>query len=454
MSDNRRARILVGDDDEDTIEAVRLFLKNEGFGVESASAPDEIIRKVQGLDFDVVLLDMNYGSTATAGRQGLELLSRIRDLDATLPVVVMTGWSSISLAVEAMRHGARDFLEKPWENTRLLAIVRNQIEMTRSVRARRRLEAENLVLRGDAIPTLVAESRAMQPVLNMIRRVGPSDANVLVRGEHGTGKGVVARALHAVSRRAEKSLMAVNVSGLSEGVFESELFGHVRGAFTDARADRVGRFELADGGTLFLDEIGSLALPQQAKLLHIIESGEFERVGSSRSIRADVRIVSATNAPLDELVAAGHFRADLLYRLNTVEVMLPPLREREEDIPLLAAHFLRVHARRYGKRFHGFDDAAVTTMAAYPWPGNIRELNHVVERAVLMGGEGLIRNVDLNIAPSQTLPAASIDTMDLDQVERVLIRKALERCDGNVARASELLGISRSALYRRLQRYA
>jgi DNA-binding NtrC family response regulator len=364
----------------------------------------------------------------------------------------MTAWGSIDLAVEAMRHGARDFVEKPWENERLLSILRTQVELGRALRARDRLEAAQRGSAGDG-RRLIAESAAMRPVLEVIARVGPSDAAVLVTGENGTGKGVVARALHAASRRAQRPLVAVNVGGLAAGTFESELFGHVRGAFTDAKVDRVGRFEAADGGTLFLDEIGNLPADLQAKLLRVLETGELERVGSSRTVRVDARVIAATNADLAAEVEAGRFRRDLLFRLNTVEIHLPSLRERREDIPLLAAHFLERIAGRYRKPIRGFEPAAMEQLLVHPWPGNVRELEHAVERAVLMATGDTIRVADLGLRPPSSGGGASLDELSLEEVERILIRKALDRYAGNVSQAAEALGLSRSALYRRFRRH-
>jgi DNA-binding NtrC family response regulator len=338
------ARILIADDQPDVLEALRLLLKGENYQTEVASSPAEALEALQTRDYDLLLIDLNYTRDTTSGQEGLDLLTRIQRLDGALPVVVMTAWGSVELAVEAMRRGARDFVQKPWDNARLLTILRTQIELGRSLRTGQRLEAENQLLRDQERPKLIAESPAMRPDLELIARVGPSEANVLITGEHGTGKGVVAQALHAVSARSLRPMYTVNAGGLSEGVFESELFGHVKGAFTDARMDRVGRFELADGGTLFLDEIANVPLNLQAKLLRVLETGEYERVGSSKTRRADVRIMSATNADLNQEVAAGRFRQDLLFRLNTIEIHVPPLRDRKEDLPLLAQEFLFQHA--------------------------------------------------------------------------------------------------------------
>ena len=443
---------MIADDQADVLEALRLLLKPEGFRIESANSPAGVLAAVESGEYDVVLMDLNYTRDTTSGEEGLDLLARIQSIDPTLAVVVMTAWSSVELAVEAMRRGARDFVPKPWENPRLLSILRTQVELSSALKRSQRLEAENRVLRSDGGPMLIAESNAMAPVLELIARVGPSDANVLITGEPGSGKEVVARRLHAVSGRSVRPMVTVNAGGLAEGVFESELFGHVRGAFTDAKTDRVGRFELADQGTLFLDEIANVPLNLQAKLLRVLEIGEMERVGSSKTKKVDVRVISATNANISEEVAAGRFRDDLLFRLNTIEIHLPPLRERREDIPALAAHFLDTHAHRYRKQLEGFDPQAMQALLDHPWQGNVRELNHVVERAILMARDRLIRPADLALRPA-TGSTARLDDMSLEDVEAFLIKKALARYNGNVSHAASALGLSRSALYRRLERY-
>jgi DNA-binding NtrC family response regulator len=340
---------------------------------------------------------------------------------------------------------------KPWDNDRLLAIVRTQIALGNALRKSQQLEAKNELLRGK-MPNIISESPRMRPVMELVSKVGPSDANVLITGENGTGKGLVAQALHSLSPRAGKLMITVNMGGLSEGVFESELFGHVKGAFTDAKTDRAGRFELADESTLFLDEIANLPMSQQAKLLRVIETGEFERVGSSRTLHANVRIVSATNSNLHDEVAGGRFRQDLLFRLNTIEIALPPLRERREDIAPLGAHFLRQHAERYRKKLTGFEPGAHEALMRHEFPGNVRELDHVIERAVLMCHGAQIKANDLGLT---TIGDGSprLEEMSLEEVEAFLIKKALARNDGNARKAAEALGLSRSAFYRRLQHY-
>jgi len=447
-----RIRVLIADDQQDVREALRLLLKAEGYYTETANNPAAVLEALQTNEFDIILMDLNYQRDTTSGQEGIDLLSRVQAVDSKMPVVVMTAWGSVQLAVEAMRRGARDFIQKPWDNQRLLSIIRTQVDLHRMIRRAEQLEAENNLLRAQNRPMFIAESKAMQPLLTLISRIGPSDANVLITGEHGTGKEVVAQTLHALSSRASKPMITVNTGGLPEGTFESELFGHVKGAFTDARVDRVGRFELADHGTLFLDEIANVPLKQQAKLLRVLETGEMERVGSSKTRKADVRVVSATNADLKQESAEGRFRSDLLFRLNTVELHIPPLRERREDIPLLAAHFLKIYAERYRKLVKGFENAAMQRMLDHPWPGNVRELDHSIERAVLVSIGEQIQASDLGLE-SDKAGSARIEDMSLEEVEYLLIKKALARHSGNISHAAEALGLSRSALYRRMEKY-
>jgi DNA-binding NtrC family response regulator len=446
------SRILIADDQPDVLEALRLLLKAEGYTIDTATTPARVLPALDSREYDAIIIDLNYARDTTSGQEGLELVSRIRAVDQALPIIVMTAWGSVELAVEAMRRGARDFIQKPWDNARVVAIVRTQAELGRALRQSSRLEAQARALQADARrPTLIADSPVMQPVLEVIGQVGPSDAGVLITGENGTGKGVVAQALHALSGRANRPFITVNAGGVSETVFESELFGHVKGAFTDARSDRLGRFEMAEGGTLFLDEIANVPLSQQQKLLRVLETGEFERLGSSKTRRVDVRLISATNADPQAEVAAGRFRQDLLFRLNTIEIHLPPLRDRRDDIPRLAAHFLALHTQRYRKPAGGFDADAVDALLKHAWPGNVRELDHTVERAVLMSRDDHIHVQDLGLR-THSETAARLDDMSLEEVEAFLVRKALARY-GNVTAAASALGLSRSALYRRIERY-
>ncbi|HTO90823.1 MAG TPA: sigma-54 dependent transcriptional regulator [Candidatus Sulfotelmatobacter sp.] len=452
MSQSRPLRILVADDDTDVLTALQVLLRSEGWKVETATSPALVLVALDAQEFDVALLDLNYARDTTSGREGLELLELIRARDATLPVVVMTAWSSVEGAVAAVKRGARDYVQKPWENARLVQTLRTQLELGQALRIGRRLELENQILRRDGKPVMIADSPAMRPVLELIARVAPSDAHVLITGEHGTGKELVARLVHAASARSARPLITVNMGGLTETLFESELFGHVKGAFTGATGDRAGRFELADQATLFLDEIANVPLAQQTKLLRVLQTGEFERVGASRTRRADVRLLSATNADLRDEVRQGRFREDLLFRLNTVEIHLPPLRERREDIPGLARQFLERHARRYRKPLEGFDEEALQNLLAHPWPGNVRELDHVIERSVLLARERLVRAADLGLRPASE-GAPPLESLTLDEVERLLIQRALQRHQGNVSDAAKTLGLSRSALYRRLERH-
>ena len=489
QSDMSPPSVLIADDQADVLQAVRLLLKSEGYASVGVSAPAEALERAGRERFDCALIDLNYSRDTTSGAEGLDLLQRLRALDADLPVVVMTAWGTIDIAVQAMRSGAADFIEKPWDNRRLLSVIAAQVALTQSRRQAGRLSAENRLLRGDGEEPFIADAPSMQPVLAMIERVAPSDANILILGENGTGKGLIARLIHRHSRRAERSLIKVNMGGIAESVFEAEMFGHVKGAFTDAKSDRIGRFELADGGTLFLDEIANIPAAQQPKLLRVLEDGELERVGSSRTIRVDVRLVSATNADLADEVAAGRFRKDLLYRLNTVEIRLPPLRERREDIVAMAEDFLVRFGKRYQREGLRLSAAAERELLAYRWPGNVRELSHVIERAVLMANGSTIATVDLHAEADQgrgdgnseaggggaraaladpaerasAPPSSRPDSRPgspsepamptLEQAEQAMIRNALDRCQGNIQRTAEMLGLSRGALYRRLEKY-
>ena len=442
--------ILIADDQRDVLEALRLMLKSEGLASSTVSDPATALTAVKKSQFAVALIDLNYTRDTTSGAEGLELLKNLKRADPDLPVVVMTAWGSINLAVEAMRLGAGDFIEKPWDNARLMSVLRNQIALGAALRREQRLQAENTLLRGED-EDFIAGSRAMQSILALIERVAPTDANVLVLGENGTGKGVVARLIHARSKRAQQALVKVNMGGIPDSIFEAEMFGHVRGAFTDAKSDRIGRFELADGGTLFLDEIANIPLAQQAKLLRVLEDGEFERVGSSRTMKADVRLIAATNADLATEVAAGRFRTDLLFRLNTVEVRLPPLRERHEDIITLAEAFLARSARRYQRIGMHLSPEARRALEEYPWPGNVRELSHVMERAVLTASAEKIVQLDFSLPPAAATTGAA--PMRLEDAEQDMIRNALDRCRGNIQKTADMLGLSRAALYRRLEKF-
>jgi DNA-binding NtrC family response regulator len=444
-------RVLVADDQSDVLNALRLLLGGEGYDVTTVTAPGELLSALEGADFDVALIDLNYTRDTTSGQEGFALLDRIKAIDPTLPVLVMTGWGSVSGAVEAMRRGARDYIEKPWDDEKLLVAVQTQLELRRALRRSRRLQEENARLHRRDLPTFIAEAPSMRAVRDTIERVAPSDATVLITGEHGTGKEVVASLLHRLSQRASKPLVTMNAGGLSEGVAESELFGHVKGAFTDARTDRIGCFELADEGTLFLDEIANMPARLQPKLLRVLQTGEVQKVGSSRVIFVNVRVISATNADLPAEIAAGRFREDLLYRLNTVVIHLPPLRERREDILPLAEHYLARYAERYKRSFEGFARSARQALESHLWPGNVRELGHAIERSVLMASSSEITTQDLGLQGAAVSPTTASDDMTLEQSEKLFIQKVLGKHGGDVRKAAEQLGVSRSALYRRLQ---
>jgi DNA-binding NtrC family response regulator len=454
MADTSPIRVLVADDQVDILDALKLLLSDEGYDVTAARSPGEALQKLEASDFDLAILDLNYTRDTTSGQEGFDLMERIRALDPTLPVLVVTAWSSVAGAVEAMRRGARDYIEKPWDDERLLVTVRTQIDLRRALRRSQRLQEANTRLQRGAAPAFIGESPAIRDVRETIERVAPSDAAVLILGEHGTGKEVVATWLHALSERKNKALVTMNAGGLAEGIAESELFGHVKGAFTDARFDRIGCFELADEGTLFLDEIANMPVRLQAKLLRVLQTGEVQRVGSSRLRYVNVRIISATNADPAAEIAAGRFREDLLYRLNTVVIQLPPLRDRRDDVEPLAAHFLAHYAARYRKPLTGFDPGARAALLAHRWPGNVRELAHSIERAVLMadGSASSIaaRHLGLQAARGADGPQ---EAQSLEEAERVFIEKVLARHGGDVRLAAQQLGMSRSALYRRLQQY-
>lgn len=451
MSDT--ARVLIVDDQRDVLEALRLLFKAEGFRVDPVQSPAAALEALEHAPYDAVLCDLNYTRDTTSGAEGLDLVRDIHELDADLPVIVMTAWASVDVAVEAMRRGARDFVEKPWDNRRLLSIVRNQVELGRALHRSRRLAAENDLLRIDD-PDFIAESPAMREIVDRVLRVASADVAVLITGEAGTGKGMVARLLHSHSSRAERPLISVNMGSVAEAVYESEMFGHVKGAFTDASSDRTGRFELADRGTLFLDEIGNVPVSQQGKLLRVLETGEYEPVGSSRTRTADVRLISATNADLEAMCVTGEFRKDLLFRINTVEIPLPPLRDRHEDIVPLARQALDRLSKRYRNAPTEFANDAIDALQGYAWPGNVRELMHVIERAVLLARGARIAATDLQLNASSARPAAAeLGRMTLDDAERILVRDALARFEGNVNRAAESLGVSRSALYRRIEKH-
>ena len=461
MRDPLFGSILIVDDDEDVLHALRLLLKKHARRVHTEPNPERIPALLANETYDLILLDMNFRQDVTSGREGFHWLDRILEIDPSAVVVLITAYGAVETAVRAIKEGATDFVLKPWQNERLLATLSSAMNLRRSRdeaarwRERQRrlsddLEAPYQEFVGGAAP-------AMRRVFETIGKVAGTDASVLILGENGTGKELVARALHRASQRAAEVFVPVDMGALSETLFESELFGHVKGAFTDAREDRAGRFEVASGGTLFLDEIGNLSLPLQAKLLTALQRREVTRVGSNKAVPVDVRLVCATNRPIYEMVRAETFRQDLLYRVNTVEIRVPPLRERLDDLPMLVDHFLERYARKYGKEaVKGVAPGALKKLAAYHWPGNIRELEHMIERALIMTETSLLQPEDFFFAGHhQATPANGFvfDTYNLEEVERLVIRKALDAHSGNISRAADELGLTRASLYRRLEKY-
>jgi len=441
--------ILVADDHADVRQALSLLLRDGGYDVVTAASPAEALSALRQSPPDLVLLDLNYQRDTTSGAEGLELLRQIRARHRDLPVVVLTGWATVSLAVDAMHLGAQDFLEKPWENARVRLLVAQHLASVRARAEVRQLEEESVTSDGGA-DAPIYRSRAMQEVLAVAARVASSEVPVLLTGESGTGKSLVARWIHRHSPRVRSPFVSVNLGGLAETLFESELFGHVKGAFTDARSDRAGRIERARGGTLFLDEISNVTPAQQARLLHVLEDGTFERVGETVPRPADARILAATNADIRQLIRDGAFREDLYFRLNTVEITLPPLRARRDDIPLLAAYFLARYSKASAREPLVLTDGASRALDAYDWPGNVRELAHVMQRAVLLAKGERIEVADLRLTERDA--TENLENLTLEQAERYVIQRALESCGGDVAAAAAKLGMSRSALYRRLEK--
>ncbi|HFF3759153.1 sigma-54-dependent transcriptional regulator [Stenotrophomonas forensis] len=451
--------ILISDDDEDVQTALRILFKSAGYPSAAAFSPEQTLEMLDQQDFGLVMMDLNFQRDTTSGVEGLALLEQIRARQPLLPVVVMTGWGNVELAVSAMRQQASDFIEKPWDNLRLLNLVSSLLALQRSQESSERLREENTLLKRGRPPSQwIVSSPAMRKVMGIAEQVAGTDINILLTGENGTGKSMLASLIHERSRRAQSAFVAINMSAIPDTLFESELYGHVKGAFTDARSNRMGRFELAEGGTLFMDEIGDLPAVQQAKLLHVLESRQYEKLGCSHSRVADVRIIAATNADLPALVDNGRFRRDLHYRLKGIEIHVPPLRQRREDIMALAQGCLRRFADKYGRAVDGFDERAIHAMEHYAWPGNVRELTHVVERAVLLARHRRITAADLGLAdtaapvPAQEL-AENWDGFTLEDAERQMLQLALRRHGGNVTAAARALGLSRSAFYRRLEKH-
>ena len=451
-------KILIVDDDRDVLLAARLFLKRHAARVDTEADPNQIPHLLQNESYDVILLDMNFARDATSGKEGFHWLSRILEIDPAAVVILITAYGGVETAVQAIKEGATDFVLKPWQNEKLLATLSAAARLRQTQLEVDQLRAQREQLRADLdgqFPGLIGKSQAMRAVFDAIQKVGATEANVLILGENGTGKDVVARALHRRSARASEAFIRVDLGAVSESLFESELFGHQKGAFTDAKKDRAGRFEIASGGTLFLDEIGNLSPPLQAKLLTALENRTVTRLGSNRAIAIDARLICATNLPIHDMVARRDFRQDLLYRINTVEIHLPPLRDRLEDIPLLVAAFLETHGRKYDKPGIAVRPAAFEHLKNYNWPGNVRELQHAIERAVIMNESGALQPSDFPLGVSEPATGDDIhfDDYNLQRVEKTVIRKAIEKHRGNISHAARELGLTRSALYRRLEKY-
>ncbi len=464
MSQTKQPRILIADDDHNILAALKLLLSCADYDITLASQPEQVIRLFEQESFACVLLDLNFNLDTTSGEEGLVLIEQLNTIDEAVPVIVMTGWATVELAVNAMQKGAVDFIQKPWENERVLAIVETQIRLAKQCHQAKKLDQENQLLKAEngRFEPLIAESEGMKQVLTMANQVAISDINVLIIGENGTGKSLLAEHIHEMSARSEHSLINVNMGAITETLFESEMFGHVKGAFTDARANRIGRFELAEQGSLFLDEIGNIPLSQQSKLLRVLESQQFEKVGSSKTQQADVRIIAATNANIEQFVKDGLFRQDLLYRLNTVVLELPPLRQRIDDIVPMAEHFLDKFASKYQRHGLFFSALAKTELMSYQWPGNIRELNHMVERAVVLSVDEEICLTQLALTPKNNHMVSNEQNADdysddlerkLDDIESDIIKQRLQHHGGNMLDVAKSLGLSRSAFYRRIDKY-
>jgi DNA-binding NtrC family response regulator len=453
----KNVSLLIADDDPQILTALRIFLTPEGYQLTCCRTPAEAVLCLQQHDYDAALIDLNYHEDTTSGQEGISLLQQLKACDEHLPVIVMTGFGSVGLAVAAMKLGAADFIEKPWDNERLLTVLRSQIELKQQKAQSQLLAAQNQLLQQQITPRpggIIAQSDRMQQLIAQLEKLAQSDMNVLLTGENGTGKSMLAEYLHQCSARRSHSFVAVNMGAISENLFESEMFGHVKGAFTDAKTHRVGRFELAQGGTLFLDEIANIPLSQQAKLLRVLEQHQYEKLGSSKTQQADVRIVSATNAALADLVQQGSFRQDLWYRLNTVEIVVPPLRARGADIVPLAQSFLRAHAVKYRVPVPQLSAEAIAALQQYSWPGNIRELSHVIERALFLSQQQCIEVADLNLPQRQGTEAViDFQELTLDDIEKQVLQQRMQRYQQKPQETAQSLGLSRSAYYRRLEKF-
>lgn len=458
MAESKHGKILIVDDNEDLLKAARMHLKRHFAQVDIEKNPEAIPALMNQEDYDVILLDMNFTKDVSSGSEGYYWLEKILSLDPSAVVVLITAYGDIQMAVRAIKAGATDFVLKPWENEKLLATLFSAMRLRESRDVIENLKIKNQeinIAQNSRYSEIIGHSQGMQKIFQTIDRVAKTDANVLILGENGTGKEVIARAIHRNSSRKNETFASVDLGSITETLFESELFGHKKGSFTDAKEDRPGRFELANNGTLFLDEIGNLSMPLQAKLLTVLQNRKVSRVGSNKDTPIDIRLICATNMPLYDMVKENKFRQDLLYRINTIEIEVPPLRERFEDIPLLANHFLKHYAEKYQKTVNRISEAAITRMHKHPWPGNIRELQHAIERAVILSNGSVLQPEDFNFTPAAAREDAhvNLEQFNLEEVEKLLIRKVLKKYNGNITQAASELGLTRSSLYRRLEKY-
>ncbi len=451
-------KILIADDDINIIASLKFVLSDEGFDIIAVTTPEAALENLKRQSVDLILLDMNFQKDTTSGAEGLQLVIEIQQLDLGIPIIVMTGWATIDIAVEAMRAGAKDFIQKPWKNERMLSALDNQLALAKSNKKAQKLSQQNKLLTSQAHPAnragIIAESSAMQTLLSTLEDLAQSDMSILLTGDNGTGKSMLASYVHSVSTRSKNSFVPVNMGAIPESLFESEMFGHVKGAFTDAKENRIGRFEMAEQGTLFLDELANIPVAQQAKLLRVLEEQKFEAVGSSKSLHADVRIISATNSNLLAAITGNTFRQDLYYRLNTIEIRVPSLRERIEDISVLAEHFLHNFSIKYHRSCPKLSDAATIKLQQYPWPGNIRELSHLMERVLFTCKKEVIEAKDLLLAENNV----SINSLDdpsltMEELEKNALIKRLKSYRGNATETAKSLGLSRSGFYRRMSKY-
>jgi two-component system response regulator HydG len=452
----KKGSILVIDDDEDVLLSFRILLKQHFQEVTLENKINKLNSIIESKTFDVILLDMNFRAGINTGNEGIYWMKQILKNDPDAIIILITAYGDIELAVRAIKEGATDFILKPWDNEKLLTSLNTAYSLRQSKKEVKKLKDKQVHLSEDVnkkYKNFIGESKVIKEVLKTIEKVAVTDANVLIMGENGTGKELVARALHRQSKRANDVFISVDMASLSESLFESELFGHVKGSFTDAKEDRAGRFEAASGGTLFLDEIGNLSMPMQAKILTVLQNRKVTRIGSNREIDIDIRLVSATNKPLYDMVAEENFREDLLYRLNTIQIDIPPLRKRLEDVPLLVNFFMDTYSRKYNKTGIRVDKSAISKLQNYNWPGNIRELQHTIEKAVILCEGDTIKGDDLFFHPTKKIVQDEADTLNLGEIEKSTIEKAMLKFNGNMTKVAKELGVTRATLYNKIDKY-